>query len=210
MKFQSLALLLGSVTVVLGHVSQDGACGGYGRKTCLGSTFGNCCSQYGWCGRTDAYCGKGCQPGFGACGKGVLPPKPITTPKASTPTLSPYPPSSELRVSHDGSCGKGVTCLGSKFGSCCSKWGYCGSSKDYCGAGCQSTFGSCSGAVPAPAPAPAPAPGKVTTDATCGGAKGFICTGSKWGSCCSKYGFCGVSDAYCGAGCQSKFGQCKG
>lgn len=30
-------------------------------------------------------------------------------------------------------------------GLCCSSHGYCGTSKDYCGAGCQSTFGMCSG-----------------------------------------------------------------
>ncbi|KAF2825416.1 hypothetical protein CC86DRAFT_295190, partial [Ophiobolus disseminans] len=31
----------------------------------------------------------------------------------------------------------GMSCRGSKFGSCCSKWGYCGSDKGYCGEGCQ-------------------------------------------------------------------------
>ncbi|KAF2182763.1 carbohydrate-binding module family 18 [Zopfia rhizophila CBS 207.26] len=46
-------------------VSTDGSCGG--TTTCQGSTFGNCCSQYGWCGSTSAYCGAGCQPGFGSC-----------------------------------------------------------------------------------------------------------------------------------------------
>ncbi|KLU86886.1 hypothetical protein MAPG_05893, partial [Magnaporthiopsis poae ATCC 64411] len=48
-------------------VSQDGSCGGKRGATCLGSVFGDCCSQYGWCGSTSAYCGTGCQPGFGKC-----------------------------------------------------------------------------------------------------------------------------------------------
>ncbi|TGO13015.1 hypothetical protein BTUL_0078g00240 [Botrytis tulipae] len=46
-------------------VSTDASCGnGY---TCNGSSFGNCCSQYGWCGSTSTYCGTGCQSGFGTC-----------------------------------------------------------------------------------------------------------------------------------------------
>jgi hypothetical protein len=36
--------------------------------TCQGSVFGNCCSPAGWCGGTAAYCGDGCQSGFGTCG----------------------------------------------------------------------------------------------------------------------------------------------
>ena len=36
-------------------------------------------------------------------------------------------PVKELEVSHDGSCGNGVTCLGSAFGGCCSASSQCGS-----------------------------------------------------------------------------------
>ncbi|OUM68570.1 carbohydrate esterase family 4 protein [Piromyces sp. E2] len=32
-----------------------------------------------------------------------------------------------------------------------------------------------------------------------------ICPGS---SCCSQYGYCGVTDKHCGEGCQSEFGKC--
>lgn len=46
--------------------SVDGACAGDDGVTCQGSEFGNCCSQYGWCGSTAAYCGEGCQPAFGS------------------------------------------------------------------------------------------------------------------------------------------------
>ncbi|KAI9337719.1 hypothetical protein DFJ73DRAFT_798413 [Zopfochytrium polystomum] len=42
----------------------DGACGGNGRRCYPGY----CCSQYGYCGTTDEFCGAGCQAGFGECG----------------------------------------------------------------------------------------------------------------------------------------------
>lgn len=41
--------------------------------TCQGSTYGNCCSRYNFCGSTSEYCGTGCQTGFGSCGTYVLP-----------------------------------------------------------------------------------------------------------------------------------------
>ena len=47
-------------------VSEDGECSG--AYTCQGSVHGPCCSQWGWCGSTDAYCGTGCMEGFGQCG----------------------------------------------------------------------------------------------------------------------------------------------
>ncbi|ORX58401.1 hypothetical protein BCR36DRAFT_277153, partial [Piromyces finnis] len=28
-------------------------------------------------------------------------------------------------------------------------------------------------------------------------------------SCCSKYGYCGITEAYCGTGCQIGFGSCR-
>ncbi|KAK3324515.1 hypothetical protein B0T19DRAFT_443926 [Cercophora scortea] len=71
-----------------------------------------------------------------------------TTP--STSTVAPPASSSTgpLKVSTDGTCGSGVTCAGSTFGSCCSEHGYCGSTVDYCTTGCQAGFGSCgTGAV---------------------------------------------------------------
>ncbi|KAF2746692.1 carbohydrate-binding module family 18 protein, partial [Sporormia fimetaria CBS 119925] len=115
MKLNSLCLLLFSGTAVLGAISRDGSCGGSRGATCLNSAFGNCCSQYGYCGRTSAYCGTGCQKRF-------------------APTT---------KISTNGKCGPGVTCLGSKFGYCCSEYGYCGRTKEYCNSGCQKAFGSC-------------------------------------------------------------------
>ncbi|KAL3449899.1 hypothetical protein BJX65DRAFT_272142 [Aspergillus insuetus] len=106
--------------------SIDGNCGSNSDSsaTCLGSEFGNCCSVKGYCGKTDAYCGEGCQLEFGTCND------------ASVQTIS-----------RTGSCGatltSNVTCQGSTYGDCCSTNGFCGGDKTYCGSGCQSMFGNC-------------------------------------------------------------------
>jgi hypothetical protein len=108
-------------------LSSDGSCGGsFG---CQGSVHGNCCSQWGWCGSTSAYCGTGCQSAFGTCGT------------ANTSSTG----STALQVSTDKTCGPTTsnTCQGSTFGNCCSQYGYCGGTSDYCGTGCQSGFGTC-------------------------------------------------------------------
>ncbi|KFZ02255.1 hypothetical protein V500_00331 [Pseudogymnoascus sp. VKM F-4518 (FW-2643)] len=50
-------------------VSLNGVCGALnGTATCQGSGFGNCCSQFGWCGTDAAHCVTGCQAGYGTCG----------------------------------------------------------------------------------------------------------------------------------------------
>lgn len=53
------------------NVSTNGRCGADGNgQTCTGSSFGRCCSSYGWCGNgQDDYCrlSWGCQPQFGSC-----------------------------------------------------------------------------------------------------------------------------------------------
>ncbi|RGP80215.1 chitin deacetylase 1 [Fusarium longipes] len=51
-------------------VSDNGLCGKEYHQTCKGSRYGDCCSKYGNCfssGKTSAYCGNGCQSGFGTC-----------------------------------------------------------------------------------------------------------------------------------------------
>jgi hypothetical protein len=111
-----------------------------------------------------------------------------------------------LTISKTGQCGASaqLTCKGSTFGSCCSQHNYCGTSSAYCSTGCQSGYGTCSTASPPATPA------KVSTDGTCGGAKGFKCISSSFGNCCSQFGYCGKTSAYCGSGCNSKFGTCSG
>lgn len=104
-------------------LSSDGSCGG--SHTCQGSVHGSCCSQWGWCGSTSAYCGTGCQSAFGTCGA------------ASSNTT--------LQISTDQTCGGTTsnTCQGSTYGNCCSQYGYCGSTNEFCGTGCQGGFGTC-------------------------------------------------------------------
>jgi hypothetical protein len=86
-------------------VSKTARCGASFGVTCRGSTFGNCCSEHGYCGSTSAYCGKGCQSGYGACNAA----SPVSNPPA-TP-----------KISKNGKCGgdSGAVCLGSAFGDCC-------------------------------------------------------------------------------------------
>lgn len=48
-------------------VSSDRRCGiGFG-NTCDGLTWGGCCSANSYCGSDAAYCGEGCQKGYGEC-----------------------------------------------------------------------------------------------------------------------------------------------
>ncbi|CEI39825.1 hypothetical protein FVEN_g2105 [Fusarium venenatum] len=52
--------------------SVDGICGAFnGSASCLGTGYGNCCSQFGYCGKSDLHCGTGCQTGFGSCGNTI-------------------------------------------------------------------------------------------------------------------------------------------
>jgi peptidoglycan/xylan/chitin deacetylase (PgdA/CDA1 family) len=52
-------------------VSTDGLCGTQGGiqggATCSNFAFGSCCSEWGYCGSTSAYCGTGCNKAFGTC-----------------------------------------------------------------------------------------------------------------------------------------------
>jgi len=113
-------------------ISKDGRCGrgiGYCKK-------GECCSKYGWCGKTDKHCmvEEGCQSEFGKCKSKIIPiTTTMTKTKSSTQTLS-------KKIS-DWKCGKGYGSC--KKGYCCSKYGWCGKTNDYCGNRCQSEFGEC-------------------------------------------------------------------
>lgn len=138
----------------------DGTCGN--NKSCLGWTYGQCCSQYGFCGSGDTYCSPiaGCQAAYGVC-EGSSPtttPGPPSTTSTSTSssssssatitttsgTTSTSSTSSSATASPtatlppgqstttDGTCGNNKSCIGWAYGQCCSQWGYCGSSDTYC------------------------------------------------------------------------------
>jgi hypothetical protein len=81
-------------------------------------------------GSTDAYCGQGCQPGFGSCKVAAVSSRAssgfaTSTIPAATPSRSATPPTQP--VSKNARCGAGFggqTCEGSRWGNCCSKYFY--------------------------------------------------------------------------------------
>ncbi|KAF2261285.1 hypothetical protein CC78DRAFT_561824 [Lojkania enalia] len=129
-------------------ISLNGQCGNV--TTCAGSGFGNCCSEWYFCGNSNEYCGTGCRSAFGNCGGGQ---PPVSSPSSSTPTPTPTIPSSTPTptptgrgpASSDGRCGDGYYCDTSTFGRCCSDYGWCGNQEDYCriAYGCQPEWGLC-------------------------------------------------------------------
>nr|Q9S8M0.2 RecName: Full=Chitin-binding lectin 1; AltName: Full=PL-I; Flags: Precursor [Solanum tuberosum] len=180
---------------------------------------GECCSIWGWCGTTNAYC----SPGY--CQKQCP---------------GPYP---------EGRCGwqaNGKSCP-TGTGQCCSNGGWCGTTSDYCASkNCQSQCKLPSPPPPPPPPSPPPpsppsppppspppppppsppppsppppSPSPPPPPASppppppalpypqCGIKKGGgKCI--KTGECCSIWGWCGTTNAYCSPGyCQK---QCPG
>ncbi|KAL4778141.1 hypothetical protein BJX76DRAFT_352835 [Aspergillus varians] len=128
----------------------------------------------------------------------------ITSTSTTTSTTTSAIPPNPSNPSTDGLCGAandGQTCPGTSFGDCCSASGYCGDTVEYCGTGCQPKFGTCSPSTGPP----------VSTDGLCSQMSdpvGAVCEGSAFGDCCSEWGYCGDTNAYCGTGCQEAFGSC--
>jgi hypothetical protein len=129
---------------------------------------------------------------------------------------------SELPVSQDGRCGKGIAVC--REGFCCSKLGWCGNSEYHCKIeeGCQSEFGICDNtpidvSVPTddiddeePTEFVSDIPDEKDVDiieGKCG--VGYGSCGE--GYCCSRFGWCGKTDEYCNIskGCQFEFGICN-
>jgi hypothetical protein len=139
---------------------------------------------------------------------------------STSPTANDTPaqssPARSTEKSQDGSCGPrngGTSCLGTIWGNCCSAAGYCGKTAAYCGDGCKTGYGSCGsndGEVESiPSDIPVKSSPTTSKDAKCGAKNGGqTCTGSEWGDCCSMAGYCGMTNSYCGTGCQEAFGKC--
>ncbi|KAI9188337.1 hypothetical protein H9P43_002728 [Blastocladiella emersonii ATCC 22665] len=116
-----------------------------------------------------------------------------TTPPAPTPTRCVIQSTAQQ-------CSALQVCPG---GLCCSQYGWCGTTKAHCGTGCQSQCNKI--ATP-----------NLTSCSTGGGSTetrcilpsgGSQCSATRLcpaGACCSQYGWCGTSGAYCGTGCQSQ------
>lgn len=167
-------------------------CGGgfIGTGQCPGSTGGSgqCCSEFGYCGTGEQFCGPRCR--GGPC---------IQYP--SPPPAPPQPPPA---------CGSGQVGGGlcADPTQCCSLAGWCGVGADWCGANCAG--GPCwykpspPPRPPRPPPSPAPPP-PPPVPYGCG--EGMVGNGTcPGGMCCSAAGWCGVGSDYCGLGC--KGGPC--
>ncbi|KAL8669464.1 MAG: hypothetical protein Q9168_005950 [Polycauliona sp. 1 TL-2023] len=183
--------------------STDGTCGTQNGGTICnpnppaGSYKGTCCSQYGYCGATDVYCGTGCQSGCTS----AAPPAPTTSGAAPRP---------------DGRCGLaefgGATCdPNGAYGGCCLNGcnGGTGGGNPTTPTAPTNPPTSSSSQEPVLGP-PTNAPvsgGTQTPNGNCGlqddGKTTYICGNWPQGGCCSAYGFCGNTAAHCGAGCQS-------
>ncbi|KAG2488253.1 hypothetical protein HYH03_013243 [Edaphochlamys debaryana] len=157
------------------------ACGGgwIGNGRCANSA--QCCSEFGYCGTNETFCGYRCR--SGPC---VQYPSP--------PPRPPQPPPS---------CGDGVVGSGNCADAtlCCSSAGYCWDDEDHCGVNCVG--GPCwyKPRPPPPPPSPPPAPAPPPLPYGCG--RGLQGNGScpNPDDCCSAFGYCANDDAHCGYGC---------
>ncbi|EKG19445.1 Chitin-binding type 1 [Macrophomina phaseolina MS6] len=165
----------GTCSSTTGKVSTDGTCGGTTGFTCKGSTFGDCCSQAGWCGSTSDYCGTGCNAGFGTCGTSQVTSSQATTGAATggstltsstvkAPSSAPTSIATSPSAVKPSSSSTAPTATNPTPSSNVSAKGLCGTSNG-----------------------------------------GQTCAGSKFGSCCSMWGLCGSSVMSCAVRCQKKF-----
>lgn len=154
-------------------------------------------------------------------------PPSTTSASSSAPVPTPTGPTTQ-----NGACGfantegQGQSCIGfigpDGLSECCSPAGWCGNSADYCQTGCNPLFGKCgaqpSAVVSSTSSGPVPTPtGPTTQNGACGFANtegqgqsciGFINGADGLSECCSPYGWCGNSAAYCGTGCNPLYGKC--
>jgi len=218
-------------------ISTNGRCGSDNGNTACPDN--KCCSKYGWCGTSDKYCGSGCQSEFGRCNgtsntttkktTTTTTKKTTTTTKKTTTTTTKKTSTttnkttttttktSTYPVSTNGQCGPQNGNAVCSLGECCSKYGWCGSSDKYCGSGCQPEYGICNNSNTTTTKNKTTTTTKKTTTTSkishptstngqCGVEYGN--TACPNNECCSKYGWCGTSDKYCGSGCQAEFGRC--
>ncbi|ORX46920.1 hypothetical protein BCR36DRAFT_585026 [Piromyces finnis] len=217
------------------EVEDSRECGSDVMKDC---PVGKCCSKYGYCGTSEAYCeiSKGCQPAFGDCYEIVN--------------------TANIAGTNEKECGVGIgSCVN---GECCNSDGFCGKDSEYCdiAKGCQENFGLCNsvsehgecgydfGRCPNPNHCCSRNGYCGTSEAYCNTSQGCqsdygLCVndivddyyeqdeeetsgipiepecGEGIGSCpngwcCSKQGLCGIAADFCklSNGCQSEFGEC--
>ncbi|KAI7283080.1 hypothetical protein KC345_g3140 [Hortaea werneckii] len=201
-----------------GPVSEDGLCGPDNDDTiCAGSGFGDCCSQYGFCGGTDGFCGEGCQPDYGTCSGGGG----MSTADASMPAFTSTT-SMSMSMSM-GNMTSGVMSMASSSTSTNTLPPYVSPTQpigpndpgysmsmnmSMSTTYASSTTGSISSESSAEPTSPISPNGHCGTLGNGGTLEGYTCTGSEFGACCSSSGFCGDSTDHCLAGCQPGYGDC--
>ncbi|CAI9634080.1 carbohydrate esterase family 4 protein [Alternaria burnsii] len=192
------ASVTGPVPTPTGPSTTDGSCGAAnGGMTCIGfngpAGLSECCSQYGYCGNTDIYCGTGCQAGFGKCGA-----QDVSSASSSVAASSTPAPSSSADVSKDTVSSSTVLSSSATASSDASTTIDASSS--------ASQVSSAPSATPTTS-------GERSRDGSCGGVKGYTCVGFSTlegvkSECCSAWGYCGSSEDHCGAGCNPIYGNC--
>ncbi|KAL6704800.1 hypothetical protein ACN47E_007604 [Coniothyrium glycines] len=177
-----------------GPTSTDGFCGAVGNgQSCISfkgidGLADECCSPYGYCGRTADHCGASCQPGFGKCGIQV-----VSSSASSRPTLSSSVRISSSSAPHIASSTPVKTSTVSVHVTSSVKP---------------------SGISSAPSATPTTS-GEKSRDGSCGGEKGYTCAGFKTlqgesAECCSEWGYCGNTNLHCNAQCNPIYGICPG
>ncbi|KAF2664189.1 hypothetical protein BT63DRAFT_465016 [Microthyrium microscopicum] len=136
-------VLLGPGALAKTVVSTNGKCGT--GITCIGSYYGNCCSQWNWCGSTDDFCGAGCLSAFGSCSSSLSSTKASTlsTLKGSS-SLVPSKATTSAKVSSKAATSSGISSTGST--ASCGLVGYDSqnpSSYDYDGTAADATLAAC-------------------------------------------------------------------
>lgn len=181
-------------------ISTDATCGT--GLTCQGSTFGNCCSQAGWCGSTTDYCGTGCQSAFGTCGTTSAASTSVAAKAVSSVSSAQSSKSSATAKSSSSSASSSVKAVSSVSSVASVK-----SSSTSTVAKVASSSSSLKTSSTTSAKAKSTAL-TISKDGTCGSTT--TCLGSTFGTCCSTNGWCGSTTAYClkSKGCKTGFGLC--
>ncbi|KAI4603510.1 hypothetical protein KJ359_003322 [Pestalotiopsis sp. 9143b] len=174
-------------------VSEEGDCGN--NVTCVGSEFGNCCSQHGWCGSTTDYCGDGCQPEWGSgCLSASSSSAPATTSSgSSTSKTSTTSPSSTVSS----------TTTASSAGVSTTPPSAPAPPPSTTAPGTTTTTRTTSTSSAAP---PAETNLVPSKDGSCGKGTGYTCLGSDFGLCCTSGNKCALLCLL--TGCQPDYGTC--
>ncbi|KAH8194847.1 hypothetical protein TruAng_010980 [Truncatella angustata] len=207
-------------------VSEDGDCGN--GITCVGSEFGNCCSQYGYCGNTTDYCDQGCQPAWGSgclsssssapstsaptstskstsvtttspSTTSTTTKSPSTTSTTTTKTTSATSSSTTVTVPSTTSTRTTSTTKTSTSSST-------STSRSTSRSTSTSTSRSTTRTSTTTATSPTPTILVPSEDGTCGPGTGYTCRSSKFGLCCTLDGQCALLCLL--TGCQPDYGTC--